>query len=62
MIPGHDTDDCALFIQDDWDSDFDEESVSQVGGPGGQAPGQNNYAQHQASYLKAFGDVGEDHR
>ncbi len=38
------------YFQDDWDSDFDDESVSQVGGPGGApaaAAAQNNYAQHQ---------------
>ncbi len=37
------------YLQDDWDSDFDDESVSQVGGPGGApaAAAQNNYAQHQ---------------
>jgi hypothetical protein len=40
-----------LFIyifKDDWDSDFDDESVSQVGGPGAApATGQNAYAQQQ---------------
>ena len=35
--------------QDDWDSDFDDESVSQVGGPGVPAAGHNNYAQQQVS-------------
>jgi hypothetical protein len=49
------------YLQDDWDSDFDDESVSQVGGPGGApaaAAAQNNYAQHQVkivgSYLRFF--------
>jgi hypothetical protein len=49
------------YLQDDWDSDFDDESVSQVGGPGGApaaASAQNNYAQHQVkivgSYIRFF--------
>jgi hypothetical protein len=41
------------YFQDDWDSDFDDESVSQVGGPGGApaAAAQNNYAQHQVKVV-----------
>ncbi len=43
------------YLQDDWDSDFDDESVSQVGGPGGApaAAAQNNFAQHQVK-IHAF--------
>ena len=44
------------YLQDDWDSDFDDESVSQVGGPGGApaAAAQNNYAQHQVIIVGSY--------